>query len=90
MWGMDVEEEHQSKRPIYKRIYEDHYKKLLIIPFLLLFLAFVQIGVQWSTTGDFVHKGVELKGGITQRIIIDYDAQDLENFLKQELNTDVS
>ena len=46
-----------------KSFYETHYKGLLIIPFLLLFLAFVQIGHQYATTGDFIHRGVTLKGG---------------------------
>lgn len=69
-----------------KRIYEENYKKLLIIPFLLLILAFVQIGIQYSTTGDFVHRGISLKGGST--ITIDYDSSidinALENFLNQK------
>ncbi len=46
-----------------KSFYEAHYKLLLIIPFLLLVLAFIQIGHQYATTGDFVNKGVTLKGG---------------------------
>ena len=50
-------------------IYEKQYKKLLIIPFLLLLLAFVQIGVQTAVTGDFVHKGISLKGGSTVTIV---------------------
>jgi preprotein translocase subunit SecF len=48
-----------------RQIYEKDYKKLLFIPFVLLLLAFVQIGVQYSTTGDFVNKGISLKGGST-------------------------
>lgn len=46
-----------------KQFYEQKYKLLLIIPFLILFLAFVQIGMQYSLTGDFVNKGISLKGG---------------------------
>jgi preprotein translocase subunit SecF len=48
-----------------KHIYEHKYKKLLIIPFLILLLAVLQIGFQYATTGDFVHKGISLKGGST-------------------------
>ena len=66
-----------------RQIYEREYKKLLIIPFLLLFLAFVQIGVQYATTGDFVNRGVSLKGGST--ITLDYDPamvpEELESYL---------
>ena len=53
-----------------KRVYEHQYKRLLIFPFLLLILAVAQIAVQYSVTGDFVHKGVSLRGGST--ITIDY------------------
>ncbi|MBI2112281.1 hypothetical protein HYT52_01975 [Candidatus Woesearchaeota archaeon] len=53
-----------------KHVYEHQYKRLLIFPFLLLILAIAQIAVQYSVTGDFVHKGVSLRGGST--ITIDY------------------
>ncbi len=48
-----------------KQFYESKYKMLLIIPFAILLLALVQIGVQYQQTGDFVNKGVTLKGGST-------------------------
>ncbi|MFH1439525.1 MAG: hypothetical protein ABIG89_03100 [Candidatus Woesearchaeota archaeon] len=51
-----------------KEIYIKHYKKLLIIPILLLVLALVQIGYQTATTGDFVNKGVSIKGGLVVTI----------------------
>lgn len=65
-----------------KQFYEAKYKKLLIIPFLLLVLAFAQIGWQYSQTGDFVNRGISLKGGSS--IIINHDFIDvasLETFL---------
>lgn len=48
-----------------KEFYESKYKVLLLIPFLLLFFSLLQIGIQYSQTGDFVNKGVSLKGGST-------------------------
>lgn len=48
-----------------KIFYENEYKKLLIIPLLLLILAIGQIGYQIATTGDFVQRSVSLKGGIS-------------------------
>ena len=54
-----------------KNFYEKNYRKLLILPFLLLFLAIGQISLQYVNTGDFVNKGVTLKGGST--ITVDYD-----------------
>ncbi|MBS3123893.1 hypothetical protein J4437_04630 [Candidatus Woesearchaeota archaeon] len=69
-----------------KHIYEVHYKKLLLFPFLLLIFALMQIGMQYASTGDFVQKGISLKGGST--ITLNYDesisAQSLELELQQE------
>lgn len=50
------------------RAYDRNYKKLLIIPLVLLILAFIQIGYQTATTGDFVIKGLTLKGGMSVTI----------------------
>ena len=67
-----------------KKIYENKY--LIIIPFTILFLALVQIAAQTIITGDFVHKGVTLKGGST--ITVGYQPgmviEDLESFLKEQ------
>jgi len=47
-----------------KRIYEEHYKKLMLIPLILL-LIFVGVLVYWQVnTGDFIEKDVSLKGGV--------------------------
>ncbi len=51
--------------------YEKHYKKLLIFPFLLLVLAIISIGVQVAQTGEFIHKGVSLKGGLLITVTTD-------------------
>jgi len=45
--------------------YDSHYKKLVIITQIMLFLAIAQIAYQVATTGDFINKGISLKGGIT-------------------------
>lgn len=67
-----------------KHIYETKYKLLLFIPIMMVVLALVQIGVQYSTTGDFVHKGITLKGGstITLTSIGGFDYKNLETTLK--------
>lgn len=46
-------------------IYDKKYRLLLIIPFIMLFLALAQIGYQIYKTGDFIKKDVSLKGGVT-------------------------
>jgi preprotein translocase subunit SecF len=83
----DVNETSKShtKEGTLKRIYRHHYKKLLWIPFILLVLALLQIGIQTATTGDFIHKGVSIKGGVTVTIPgITQDSLTIENMLKSK------
>ena len=61
-----------------KHIYETKYKLLMIIPLVLLVLSLVQISVQYATTGDFVNKGISLKGGSTITITKDIQLSPLE------------
>jgi len=63
--------------------YDVHYKKLLIIPFLMLVASFVIIGLQVVRTGDFIHRGVSLKGGVMITIPTDsLDALSLNEELR--------
>ncbi|MBR9691985.1 protein translocase subunit SecF [Candidatus Woesearchaeota archaeon] len=79
------EENHEKKKEFFlKKVYEKHYKKLLIIPALLLFLALVQIGMQIANTGDFLNKGVSLKGGLTISIETDEGIIELQDYLNSE------
>jgi preprotein translocase subunit SecF len=48
--------------------YYKHMKKLMIIPLILIFLAVFSIAFQYFTTGDFINRGVTLKGGVTVTI----------------------
>ena len=50
------------------QFYDKHYKQLLIIPLILIILSLAQIGWQAYATGDFIQKGVSLKGGVTVTI----------------------
>jgi len=69
-----------------KHIYEHKYKLLLLIPFIILVLAIVQIGAQYAITGDFVNRGISLKGGST--ITADFDSSinidDLQGFINSK------
>ena len=65
--------------------YEEKYKLLMLLPFLLVVLSLVQIGVQYHTTGDFVHRGITLKGGSTILIhkeILGMTSDQLESSLR--------
>ncbi len=64
--------------------YDKNYKKLLIIPFLLIILAIAQIGYQYYSTGDFLNRGVGLKGGTTITINdVSHSQTEIENKILQ-------
>ncbi len=66
-----------------QEIYERKYKLLLIFSLSLVVLALFQIGFQYATTGDFVHKGISLKGGSTITLTdTSLDSQELQQFLQ--------
>ncbi|MEK6968948.1 MAG: protein translocase subunit SecF [Nanoarchaeota archaeon] len=75
-----------------KHIYETKYKILMLITFTILVLALVQIGLQYALTGDFVNKGITLKGGSTITIIkTDINTVELDSFLKDQFsNSEIS
>lgn len=65
-----------------QEIYEQKYKLLLFFSLALVALALLQIGIQYATTGDFVHKGISLKGGSTITITdTSVNIQELQQFL---------
>lgn len=74
-----------------KQFYRKFHKPLLIIPTVLLILAIFQISFQISSTGDFVKKGVSLKGGVEFELEENIDINELETYLNQEFpNADFS
>ncbi len=85
----------EPKEPLKKRIlnfYDKQYKKLMIIPILMLIIAILIIGIQTATTGSFINKDVSLKGGVTLTITkeIQIDITALEISLEQEfINNDI-
>lgn len=62
----EVEERRQGNIRAARRggFYDKHYKKLLIIPFIILLAAIATITAHYATTGDFINRGVSLKGGL--------------------------
>jgi preprotein translocase subunit SecF len=65
------------------KFYETYYKQLLIIPFLMLFAAFLVLGVSYATTGQLVGQDITLKGGVT--IIITTDMVSLDGLSASSL-----
>lgn len=60
-----------GKRPFIDRTYHDHYKALFLITIGLLLFSLITIGVTYARTGDVIHKGVSLSGGMTITIASD-------------------
>jgi len=54
---------------------------------IILILSIIQIGVQTATTGDFVNKGVSLKGGSIITLFKTTDPTELQSILNQKLPT---
>ncbi|MGV8169593.1 MAG: protein translocase subunit SecF [Candidatus Nanoarchaeia archaeon] len=52
-----------------KSFYNKYYKQLLIIPIILFLAAIIVIGVKVATTGEFIEKGMSLKGGTSVTVI---------------------
>lgn len=66
-------------------IYDTQYKKLLLIPFAILLIAIISIGAKFATTGDFINRGVSLKGGLLITIPAeDIDTEALAQTLRAE------
>ncbi|MEM3127164.1 MAG: protein translocase subunit SecF [Candidatus Woesearchaeota archaeon] len=45
--------------------YDKKYKLLTIIPVIIFILAAISIGYKYQSTGDFINRGVSLKGGVS-------------------------
>ncbi|MBI2549518.1 protein translocase subunit SecF [Candidatus Woesearchaeota archaeon] len=68
-----------------KGVYYRHYKILTILPLILLALALFSIALKFAFTGDFVNRGVSLKGGITVTVSgAPIDAPELREYLLEQ------
>lgn len=80
-----VDSNNGKKKNFLLGIYETKYKLLMIISILMLLFSFGVIIFQVATTGDFVSKGITLKGGLT--LTVDTDApvnpDELQALLRQ-------
>jgi len=91
--SLEEQEKKVEKKSEYKgllKIYDKHYLKLLIIPILILILAIGAIVYQVATTGDFMNKGVSLKGGMVITIPVQNEVSvtELEKILKSAFPND--
>ena len=55
----------------FQNFYERNYKKLIILPILMVVVAAIIIVNFYNTNGDIMFKDVSLKGGITATVYTD-------------------
>ncbi len=78
-----VEKQRKSILKTVLDFYDSQYKLLLVIPFFLLAISLVSIGLQYASTGDIIYRDVSLKGGVTLTITTnDVNINDAEDQLK--------
>jgi preprotein translocase subunit SecF len=65
--------------------YDKYYKSFLIIPFVMLLIAFLVIANVHSNTGDYFYKGISLSGGTA--VTITSEMADISTIDTQELRT---
>lgn len=75
-----------------RAFYENKYKNLMIISFIILFVAIGILGFWKVSTGEFIAKDTTLKGGMLITIQTDaiLDISEIEAKLEAELGVDIS
>jgi len=64
--------------------YDRKYKQLFIIPVILFIFSLVVLGSHYAQTGEFISKGVSLKGGTTITLTQPLDVESTSLFLAEK------
>ena len=76
-------EKNQGLKQKITNIYTKKYKKLMIIPNVVLIISFAILFFNFFTTGEFIQKGVSLSGGVSITISSPtLKATDVQSYLK--------
>ena len=65
--------------------YDTNYKKILIIPAIVLTLSILYLAFFYAQTGDIINKDVSLTGGTSITILTQTSAQELESYLSNQI-----
>lgn len=68
--------------------YVKHYKKLVIIPILLMLCSLIIVVNHYVKTGDIVDKDVTLAGGVTATVYTKTSMEEVENALNSKFGKD--
>jgi len=66
--------------------YDKNYKKLLIVPVVVLIISLLYLTFFYFQTGDIINKDVSLTGGSTITIATHASPQELEDFLSVQIS----
>jgi len=75
---MEEQEQTHEEKNTFEKFYNKNYKKLLIIPAIILILSLAYIGIFYAKTGSLINKDVSLTGGTTITIFSDASIEELE------------
>ena len=75
-----------------RRVYEEKLHILWLIPNILLLVALIQIGLQFSQTGEILHRGVSLRGGFTVTVPTnqEFSIDEIQNSISRAIAYEVS
>ena len=65
--------------------YNKNYKKILILPIVVLVIALAVIINFYSTTGDFINRDISLKGGTTISIFTNISSETIKSALSADI-----
>lgn len=83
-----VEHKKQKIHPIFQ-FYEKYNVKLMWITVILLALSLIVIGVHTAVKGEFIPRGISLKGGITVTVPYEgshFSPEELQTYLESEFS----
>ncbi len=67
------------------KFHDKHYKKLLLIPAILIVLSLIYLGIFYSNHQDIIYKDITLTGGTSITVYEQIDLTSLEETLSNEL-----
>lgn len=76
---MEEQTERKTLKSKISVFHDKNYKKLLLIPIILILLSVVYMFVFYSNNGDFIHRDVSLTGGTSVTI---YEQMEVESVLE--------
>lgn len=69
----------------FAEFHDKNYKKLLLIPLILLLLSLVYIGIFYQQNNDIIYKDISLTGGTTVTLYKEINLDSLQNSLSDKL-----